>query len=110
MQTINLEALDILSLEQIEACFIDVADTVMHCADNHLPIDYVIGMLRTALHTKIEATLLASLREMTGATATTQQAPKGAPAGFNPQTATPPWAQQEEPKKKTRKLSNNARI
>ncbi|HDQ4480553.1 TPA: hypothetical protein ACRMT7_001851 [Pseudomonas aeruginosa] len=92
MQTINLEALDILSLEQIEACFIDVAGTVMHCADNHLPIDFVIGMLRTALHVKIEATLLSSLQEMKDASTT----------GFKPRTIIPPWAQAVVSEKRNR--------
>ncbi|MEW6414225.1 MAG: hypothetical protein AB1482_03115 [Pseudomonadota bacterium] len=83
MQTINLDAIDILPLEEIESCLLGVADTVMHYADNQLSVDYVLRMIKASLHAKTEAMLLASLQEMKDASTT----------GFKPRTIVPPWAQ-----------------
>lgn len=104
----KVDILDTLCLAQVEAALMNANDEVMQDINGFVSFDYVMRLVESNLRAEMESSLLASLDEVKKRRACL--AGQCAPAGFNPQTATPPWAQQEEPKKKTRKLSNNARI
>lgn len=103
MQTINLEAIELLSLKQIEASLIEVADTVMHCADNQIPVNEVIRMVRSSLHAQMEGVLRASVRELER-----KRASLPVPAGVNPHTAIPPWMVADREKQHANYQTKNA--
>lgn len=58
------EKIELLTIRQIEECLIDVADTVMHCGDNYLPVDLVMKMVRGNFHAQMEKALRTSLHEL----------------------------------------------
>ncbi|EMB0048708.1 TPA: hypothetical protein L6A15_09555 [Pseudomonas aeruginosa] len=104
----KIDILDTLCLAQVEAALMNTNDEVMQDINGFVSFDYVMRLVESHLRAEMESSLLMSLDEVKKRRASL--AGQCAPAGFNPETATPPWAQPKEPKKQTRKLSNNARI
>ncbi len=102
----KVDILDTLCLAQVEAALMNANDEVMKDIDGFVSFDYVMRLVESNLRAEMESSLLASLDEVKKRRACL--AGKCAPAGFNPVTACPPWAQPAEPKKKTRKSSNIA--
>ncbi|QZP07092.1 hypothetical protein [Caenibius sp. WL] len=49
MQAIDLKADDVLNLDQIVDCLTDASETVTHCADNYMSIEFVMKIVEAAL-------------------------------------------------------------
>ncbi|WP_165720661.1 hypothetical protein [Bordetella trematum] len=104
-----LKDLPFIALEEINSVLDDARDDVVspECGTSRKFI---------SINELLEAVRLASMRYYKGMQLSQLEDRVSLEDGkrfdiFNPLSRmTPPWAQQEEPKKKTRKLSNNARI
>ena len=102
---------NILTIDQIAECLeyasIELEGHYCESDNSRLSIEDVLFMVESCLRTEIKEMFSDGLQQLDN------KSPSGlavAPADFNPATAIPPWAQQEEPKKKTRKLSNIAPV
>jgi len=92
MSRLNLKTSRVFKSSDIQACFADALNKLKNI-DDAFSINHVMETVNVCLQDEMERMFLEAMNEW-------KQVPKGAPAGFNPQTAIPPWAQQEEPKKK----------
>ena len=89
----KVDILDTLCLAQVEAALMSANDEVMQDINGFVSFEYVMRLVESNLCAETESSLLMSLNEVKQRRA--RLAGQCAPAGFNPQTATPPWAQHE---------------